>query len=106
MLLSFPSITSTGDLTIEFMCLNVDSAGHKKEEAASAISDDVSALLDILRRFVGDDVKLSIISLDMPVEEHRCRIFIQNCTSITRISRQIICNINCVIMRYDPSRSC
>jgi hypothetical protein len=63
-LLSFPSITSTGDLTIEFMCLNVDSAGHKTEEAASAISDDVSALLEILRRFVGDDVKLSVITGD------------------------------------------
>ena len=63
-LLSFPSITSTEDLTIEFMCLNVDSAGHKTEEAASAISDDVSALLEILRTFVGEDVKLSVITGD------------------------------------------
>jgi hypothetical protein len=63
-LLSFPSITSTGDLTVEFMCLNVDSGGHKTEEAASAISDDVSALLEILRTFVGHDVKLSVITGD------------------------------------------
>ena len=63
-LLSFPSITSTGDLTIEFMCLNVDSAGHKTEEASKAISDDVSALLKILCTFVGDDVKLSVITGD------------------------------------------
>lgn len=63
-LLSFPNLTSDGDYTIDFMCLNIDSAGHTTEEASNAIADDVSALLMILSEFLGDDVKLSVITGD------------------------------------------
>ena len=63
-LLSFPTLTSTGEHTIDFLCLNVDSAGHTTEEASSAISTDVEELLEILRRFLGPDVKLSVITGD------------------------------------------
>ena len=38
-LLSFPNLTSTGEYTIDFLCLNVDSAGHTTEEASSAVAD-------------------------------------------------------------------
>lgn len=63
-LLSFPTLTSTGEHTIDFLCLNVDSAGHTTEEASSAISTDVEELLEILRQFLGPDVKLSVITGD------------------------------------------
>jgi hypothetical protein len=63
-LLSFPNLTSTGEYTIDFLCLNVDSAGHTTEEASSAVADDVSAILEILREFVDTDVKISVITGD------------------------------------------
>lgn len=63
-LLSFPNLTNTGDHTIDFLCLNVDSAGHSTEDASSAIASDVSALLEILRIFLGPEVKLSVITGD------------------------------------------
>jgi hypothetical protein len=63
-LLSFPTLTSTGEHTIDFLCLNVDSAGHTTEEASSAISTDVEELLEILRQFLGPDVKLLVITGD------------------------------------------
>lgn len=61
-LLSYPIGTSTGDHTIDFLCLNIDSAGHTTEDASSAISSDVLALLEILCKIVGCDVKLSVIT--------------------------------------------
>jgi hypothetical protein len=60
-LLSFPRQTCDDDYTIDFLCLNVDSAGHSTEEASRAVSDDVLAFLDILRQFV-PNVKLSVIT--------------------------------------------
>ena len=62
-LLSFPRRTSDDNYTIDFLCLNVDSAGHSTEEASKAILEDVSAFLDILCNFV-HDVKLSVITGD------------------------------------------
>ena len=57
-------MTSAGNYTIDFLCLNIDSAGHTTEDASSAISSDVLALLEILQTFVGPKVKLSVITGD------------------------------------------
>ena len=63
-LLSFPVKKDDGNLSINFLCLNIDSAGHSTAEASDAISKDMKWFLDLLSEFMGKDVKLSVITGD------------------------------------------
>ena len=64
-LLSYPvKRDDDGRLTINFLCLNIDSAGHTTEEASHAISEDVKFFLEVLTEYTGNDVKLSTLTGD------------------------------------------
>lgn len=63
-LLSFPVKKDDGSLTVNFLCLNIDSAGHSALEASHAISHEVQFILDALSRYVGHNVNLSVITGD------------------------------------------
>ena len=63
-LLSFPAKKDDGSLTINFLCLNIDSAGHSASEASHAIAGDVNFILEALSEYVGHKVGLSVITGD------------------------------------------
>ena len=63
-LLSFPVKKDDGSRTINFLCLNIDSAGHSALEASHAIASDVNFFLEALSEYVGHKVCLSVITGD------------------------------------------
>ena len=95
-LLSYPVKKDDGSLSVNFLCLNVDSAGHSAIEASYAISKDVTFILDILSKYVGRKVGLTVITGDAGggAAVHHLHNALQNLETMDEWSKKLSCDMH------------